>query len=131
MHELDYSQCVIYILLIWMYVCVHVCVCVCVCVYFFFFASFRKHPWHIEVPRLGGKSELQLPNYTRAIAAWDLSRIFNLHHSSGQFQIPNPLREDKDGTHILMDTSQIRFHWTTAGIPWMYTSLKIFFLEIF
>ena len=31
------------------------------------FLSF-SHPWHMEVPRLGVKSELQLPAYTTATA---------------------------------------------------------------
>ena len=31
----------------------------------------------MEVPRLGVKSELQLPAYTAATATWDLSHIHN------------------------------------------------------
>ena len=31
------------------------------------------HPWHMEVPRLGAESELQLPAYTIATATPDLS----------------------------------------------------------
>ena len=38
-----------------------------------------------------GKLELQLPNYTTAIETWDLSHICDLHHSSEQCQILNPL----------------------------------------
>ena len=59
----------------------------------------------MEVPRLGVESELQLPAYTTATAMQDLSRIFNLHHSSRQHQILNPLRKARDWTHILVDTS--------------------------
>ena len=42
---------------------------------FFFFAFFflRSHPQHVEAPRLGVKSELQLTAYTTAIAEWDPS----------------------------------------------------------
>ena len=65
--------------------------------------------WHMEVPRLGAKSELQLPDYTSATAMPDPSRIFNLHHSSQQNWILNPLSEAKDGTCSLMDASQINF----------------------
>ena len=36
----------------------------------------------MEVPRLGVISELQLLVYTTAIATWDPSHIFDLHHSS-------------------------------------------------
>ena len=44
--------------------------------------------------------------------------IYNLHHSSWQRWILNPLLRDAgDGTCILMDTSQIRFCWTTMGTP--------------
>ena len=41
------------------------------------------HPWHVEVPRPGVQSELKLPAYVTARAMWDLSHIYNLHHSSG------------------------------------------------
>ena len=47
----------------------------------------------MEVPRLGVKLELQLPAYTTATAMQDLSHVWNLHHSSGQHQILNPLSE--------------------------------------
>ena len=61
----------------------------------------------MESPRLGAESELQLPAYTIAIAIWDLSHICDLHHSSRQYQVLNPLRKGTDGTHILMDPSQV------------------------
>ena len=47
----------------------------------------------------------------------DLHRIFDLHHRSQQCWILNPLSEAGDGTHILMDTSRIRFLWAMAGTP--------------
>ena len=47
-----------------------------------FFGFSGPHPWHMEVPRLGVKSELQLPAYTTATAMWDLSRVCYLHHNS-------------------------------------------------
>ena len=34
--------------------------------FFFFLVFLRPHLWHMEVPRLGAKSELQLPAYTTA-----------------------------------------------------------------
>ena len=43
------------------------------CELFFFFLGL--HFQHMEVLRLGVKSELQLPAYTTAMAAWDLSHI--------------------------------------------------------
>ena len=39
---------------------------------------------HMEVPRLGVESELQLPIYDTAIAIRDPSCLCNLHHSSQQ-----------------------------------------------
>ena len=38
---------------------------------FFFFVFLGPHPWHMEVPRLGVKSELQLPAYTTATVTPD------------------------------------------------------------
>ena len=58
----------------------------------------------------GFESELQLLACTPATATWDPSRICDLHHSSQQCRIPNPL---KDQTHILMDTSQFHFCCST------------------
>ena len=43
----------------------------------------------MEVPRLGVKSAY-------AAAAWDLSHVCDLHHSSWQHWILNPLSEARD-----------------------------------
>ena len=51
------------------------------------------HPQYMEVPSLGVQSELQLPAYTTATATPDLSRVYNLHHSSQQRWILNSLSE--------------------------------------
>ena len=48
-------------------------------------------------------------------ATQDPSRICNLHHSSPQHWILNPLSKARDQTHILMDSSQIRFRCTIVG----------------
>ena len=69
----------------------------------------------MEVPRLGVESELQLPAY--AIATPDLSHVCDLHHSSWQNQIFNPLNEARDGTSNLMVPSLIHFHCTMMGTP--------------
>ena len=63
--------------------------------------------WHTDVPRPGVRSELQLPVYTTATAIRDLSCLCDLHHSSQQRQILNPLSEARDRTPILMDTSYV------------------------
>ena len=59
----------------------------------------------MEVPRLGVQLELQLLVYTTATAMQVPSRICDLHHSSGQHWILNPLGEARDQTHVLMDPS--------------------------
>ena len=71
----------------------------------------------MEVPRLGVESELQSLAYTTATATQDPSCICNLHHSSWQRQILNPLSEARDRTRVLMNTSRIRFRHTTTGTP--------------
>ena len=45
--------------------------CLCVWFFFLFFCFLGPHPRHMEIPRLGGKSELQLLAYATAIAKWD------------------------------------------------------------
>ena len=71
----------------------------------------------MEVPRLGVELELQLPAYITASVTQDPSHIFDLHHSSRQHQILNPLSEARDQTRILMVPSQIRFCCTLTGTP--------------
>ena len=61
----------------------------------------------MEVPRLGVELELYLPDYTTATATPDLSHVCDLHHSSQQCWILNPLSEAGGRTHILMDTSRV------------------------
>ena len=85
---------------------------------FFFLVFFRASPTAYEVPRLGVESELQLPAYTTATATQDLSCICDLHHSSWQHWIPDQLRKARDRTHILMDTSRVRFNCATTGTPY-------------
>ena len=62
----------------------------------------------MEFPRLGVQLELQLLAYIHS--SWNLNPICDLQHSSLQSQILNPRSEARDGTHILMDTSQIHYH---------------------
>ena len=62
--------------------------------YFFFFL--RLHLHHMEVPRLGVKSEWKLLAYTTATAKLDLSLVCDLCHSLWQCGILNPLNEARD-----------------------------------
>ena len=79
----------------------------------------------MEVPRLGVQSELQLLAYTTATGTRDRSHVCDLHHSSWQHWFLNPLSEAWNQTHILMDTSQVHYHWAITGTP--LKILKVFF----
>ena len=57
----------------------------------------------MEVPWLGVKLELQTPTYTMTTATPDLRQVLDLHCSSWQRQILNPLSEARDRTRNLMD----------------------------
>ena len=67
-----------------------------ICQFFFGLFFGGQHLQHMEVPRLGVESELQLPAYATATAMQDLSHICDLYHSSWQRRIPNPLSEARD-----------------------------------
>ena len=77
------------------------------------FCFLGLYPRHIEVPRLGVESELQLPPYTTAAAVQDP----NLHPSSWQRRILNSLSEARDRTCNLMVSSWIRFCFAMTGTP--------------
>ena len=66
-------------------------------IFFFFFFFFLGLPLqHIEVPRLGVESKLQLPVYTTATVTPDVSHICDLYHSLWKCRILNPLSKAKD-----------------------------------
>ena len=69
----------------------------------------------MEVPRLGVRLELQPLVYTRATATRDPSRVCDLHHSSWQRRILNPLSEARDRTRALTDTTGFSTPWATPG----------------
>ena len=91
---------------------------------FFFFVFIRPHPWHMEVPRLGVELQLYLPAYTTATATSYPSHACELHHSSPQSGILNPLSEARDGTCVLMDTSLIWFDWAMTGTPILWKRFR-------
>ena len=91
--------------------------------FLFLFVFLGPHTQHMEVPRLGVESELQLPACTTATATQDSSHICNLQHSSHQRPILNPLIKARDWNCILMDASWVRYHWATMETPsWTNTS---------
>ena len=71
---------------IYIYIYTYVCVCVYIYIYmffpFFFYWFLGPHLQHMEVPRLGVKSELQLQACATATAIPALNHVCNLHHSS-------------------------------------------------
>ena len=72
---------------------------------FFFFLG--PHLQYMEVPRLGAELKLQPLAYATATATLDLSHTCDLHHSSKQRRILNPLNKARDWTQIFMDASQV------------------------
>ena len=62
-----------------------------------------------------------------AIATPDPSCVCNLHHSSRQRWILNPLSGARNWMHILMDTSRVCYHWAMTGTP----SIIILYLDLF
>ena len=73
----------------------------------FFLSFLGQHPRHMEVPRPGVQSELQLLAYATATATPDPSRICDLHHSPRQRRILNPLSKARDQTRNLIVPGRI------------------------
>ena len=81
------------------------------------FCLFRATPaacGSIDIPSLEVESSCSCrPTHTTATATatamLDLSHVSDLHHSSGQCWILNPLSEARDQTLILMDASQVHY----------------------
>ena len=69
------------------------------------------------VSRLRVESEPQLLAYTTATAMQDLRHIYDLHHSSWECQILNPLIEARDRTRDFMAPGRIRFCCAVTGAP--------------
>ena len=63
----------------------------------------------MEVPRLRIESELLLLAYATATATatLDMRCVCDLHPSSCQGLILNPLSKARDQTHVLVDTSRV------------------------
>ena len=69
--------------------------------------GFGPYLHHVTSPRLGVRSELQLPAYPTATATPDPSHICDLHHGLWQRRILNLLSKARDRTRILLDTSWV------------------------
>ena len=66
------------------------------------------YPQHMDVSRLGAELELEL--LACATATQELSCVCDLHSSSQQCWILNPLSKARDRTCILMDANQRFFN---------------------
>ena len=70
----------------------------------------------MEVPGLGTELELQLQAYATAVLGQ--IHVCDLHHSSWQRRILNPLSEARDWTYNLMyNISRISYQWAMPGMP--------------
>ena len=69
----------------------------------------------MEVPRLVVESELLA--YATATAMQNSNHVCDLHYSSKQRRILNPLSEASDGTSILMDINWFCYCRATTGTP--------------
>ena len=73
----------------------------------------------MEIPRLGVESELAYPQ-SQQHRIWAMFATY----TSQQHCILKPLSEARDGTCILMDIIQVRYHWAIAGTPF-FSFLKM------
>ena len=82
------------------------------------FCLFRAAPTAYEGSQARGRiGAVKLLACTTATAMQDPTCVCDLHHSSRQHKILNPLSKARDRTCVLMDTSQIHFHWATSETP--------------
>ena len=80
---------------------------------FFVFCLF----WATPAAYGGSQARGPIGTIATSLPTADPSRICDLHHSSQQRQILNPLSEARDRACNLMVPSQIHFHCTTKGTP--------------
>ena len=90
------------------------------CLFFFFFFLFKAPPMAYGGSQARGQIEAVATGLRHShIATSDPSQICNLHNSSRQCRILNPLREARDQTDVLMDWMLIGFvnRWARTGTP--------------
>ena len=81
------------------------------------FCPFRAAPVAYGGSQARGLIRALLLAYARATATRDLSRVCDLHHSSRQCRILNPLSEAGDRTRNLSVPSWSRFRCAMTGTP--------------
>ena len=93
-------------------------------IYAFFISGLYRR--HMEVPRLGVESELQLQTTVTATAMPDSSFICNLHHSSWQCQIFNPLSRFRDRTWVLMGSLQLSHNGNAQFFVFVFFTVSLY-----
>ena len=81
-----------------------------------FFCLFRAALEACGSSQARGRIRAVATAYTTATTS-NPSRICDLHHSSRQRQILDPLSEVRDHIRILVDSSRVHFCWAMTGIP--------------
>ena len=76
----------------------------------FFFLLFRATAVAYGGPQARDPVGSAAAAYAAVTATPDLSCVCGLHCSFQKHRILNPLSEARDRTHILLDTSWVRFH---------------------
>ena len=85
---------------------------------FFFFLLFRASLMAYGGPQARGRiGTVATGLHTTATAMQDSSLVCDLHHTSRQCRIPNPLSKARDGTRNLVNTSRIHFYCASVGTP--------------
>ena len=83
--------------------------------FIYLFMLFRALPMAYGSSQAGGQIRAAAASLYHSQSNMGSSRICNLHHSTQQHQILNPLIKGRNWTHVLMDTSQVRYCWATTG----------------
>ena len=76
-------------------------------IFYSFFGLFKATPTTCRGSQARGQIGAVAADLHHSHNNVHLSCICDLHHSSQQCWILNPLSEGKDRTHVLMDTSQV------------------------
>jgi len=82
-----------------------------------YFCFFRATPEAYGSSQARGHIRAISAGLCIAIATLDPSRVCDLHHSSWQCWILNPLSKVKNYTRILIDISWVHYRWATMGTP--------------